>query len=1320
MQPPQTPLLFPDYLFEISWEVCNKVGGIYTVISTKASFLQQKLGDHYIFIGPDLLKRDGQNTGFIEDKNLFKVWSEKAATEGLKIKTGRWDIAGSPLVILIDFTTFYDKKNEIFGALWEKYRLDSITGKWDYIDPALFGYAAGNVIASYYQLHLNATDKIVAQFHEWMTGAGILYLEKNIPQIATIFTTHATVLGRTLSGSGIPMYASINQIIPDEQAATYQVTAKHSLEKTAANTADCFCCVSDITASECTYFLGKTPDIITPNGFQVLPIAENQKTISRHKLLSVAADILKETLPDNTLLIIKSGRYEFHNKGIDLFINAIGTLKKQPLPLKIIAFLFIPAAHVPLNEQTKDTTLKVATHHPYAPERDDICQLLRQNNLNIPDHSNISIIYAPVYLDGNDGVFNMHYYDLLQGFDLAIFPSFYEPWGYTPLESLAYGIPTVTTDLSGFGQSVNQLNPGERKGLFILPRKHISDDVATDQLAGYISQFAGTPLPLRVELSKSALQLSKYYQWPALLEHYFQAYHLALEESQQREDLFRNKPRTLPADVSSFQESVPAWREIHISNTPAPALNTCRLSGYDNCDDDLTVAYFCMEYGIESSFRIYSGGLGILAGDYLKTASDMNVRLMAIGLFYREGFFRQQLSDTGIQSAINDQQDPAKHPLEEVKNSDNQPLQLLITFPGRPIHVKAWKIQINKTSLFLLDTDVITNNEQDRLITSRLYPSDKEQRLQQEIILGIGGVLLIRALGLPIDVYHCNEGHAAFIALERISNVIKDNHLSFEEAFEIVKASQLFTTHTSMAASIDTYSEPLLHKYFSGLQENYFISWQQFMKLGKTNPSNDNEEFSMFTLAARTAQEINAVSRIHQYVTAGLLHAVWKDIQPDELPLTYITNGIHIPTWAAEQWQHLLQECGIDIKTGNGPWGKILTIQDDRIWALRLNAKKQFVQSLRSLLDKQQSRHHQSQEKTNAITELLQPDTLCIGFARRITGYKRSDILFQNMDRLRQIISNTRQPVVIIFSGKAHPADTDGLRMLQHIYTNTSDPHIIFLEDYDMDIARMLVQGVDLWLNFPVRGKEASGTSGMKALINGVLNFSTRDGWWAEQYAGDCGWALKEDATNQEIQDSLDAEEIYNMLQHEIIPLYYKRNENGIPVNWVAMIKNSMTRSGQAISMTTMLSKYNYIYKKLKDHTIVLRMNNYQLVKHLAEWKDKIRNGWDSIKIVKVIPDKQQVLSGKAGEQLHTSITIDTGILKSDDIGAEILFTLKHPDTDMLFRKTLQLCHQQNNESTFNAEVLLQYSGEYKFAFRIYARYHSMIYKTDMPYVKWA
>jgi len=711
-----------EFLFETSWEVCNKVGGIHTVISTKALNIINELGDNYILIGPDVWREDVKNPEFIPDESLFVEWKGRAASEGLRVKTGRWNIAGKPIVFLIDFTPYFGQQNEIFAKFWETYKLDSISGQWDYVEPALFGYAAGKLIesfTSFYHEHHN----IVAQFHEWMTGTGILHLKKQAPWIATSFTTHATVLGRCIAGNNRPLYGKMKEYNPVQAAREFNVVAKQSLEKISAVESDVFTTVSGITSKECSHFLGKDVDIVTPNGFEdsFVPgsdIFDERRKTARNKLKSVAEALLGHSVSDNCIFIVNSGRYEFRNKGVDIFIDSLGELnRKDKLKKECVAFILMPAYHkgprqdiadILYNNGSPNEGDRYLTHSLHYQSTDPVMQRIHANNLNNDQKSQVKLIFAPSYLNGNDGIFNMPYYDLLIGFDLSVFPSYYEPWGYTPLESLMFSIPTVTTSLSGFGLWVRDYFKEPGNGIAVIERTDDNEPRVVSEIRDFMAMFDSLDDNGIREAREKAHAISRIAMWDSLVEHYFTAYSTALVHSSERRDEPREFMRFVeaPGLIIRKPHEVPVWKDIYVQSDVPEKLASLKILAnnlwwswnteaemlfkrmdpslweevkhnpklllekidykrllvleddeefiadlekiynvfkeYLNRPDEPdspVIAYFSMEFGIHPCLKIYSGGLGILAGDYLKEASDSNKNLIGIGLLYRYGYF---------------------------------------------------------------------------------------------------------------------------------------------------------------------------------------------------------------------------------------------------------------------------------------------------------------------------------------------------------------------------------------------------------------------------------------------------------------------------------------------------------------------------------------------------------------------------------------------------------------------------------------------------------------------------------------------------------
>ena len=736
------------------------------------------------------------------------------------------------------------------------------------------------------------------------------------------------------------------------------------------------------------------------------------------------------------------------------------------------------------------------------------------------------------------------------------------------------------------------------------------------------------------------------------------------------------------------------------------------------------IAYFSMEYGLSNILKIYSGGLGILAGDYLKEASDSRVNMVAIGLLYRYGYFKQALSLNGEQQAIYEAQEFQNLPVDEVRTADGQLLYIPINFPGRQVQLKVWRVNVGRVPLYLLDTDHSLNSPDDRTITHALYGGDWENRLKQEMILGMGGIRLLNALGIQSDVYHCNEGHAALLNVQRLIDYT-DKDLSFNEALEVVKASSLFTTHTPVPAGHDKFDEGLLRKYLYHVPELLNIQWNEFMDLGRENDG----KFSMSVLAAHTSQEMNGVSWLHGEVTKDMFKHLWPGFTADELHINYVTNGVHYGTWTASEMQRFYEEnLGSDLLkdvSNKTYWEKIQSVDDAAIWNVRKQLKKK-------LFDYVKQRKVNTLHATDAPSQVLEvlegirPNALTIGFARRFATYKRAHLLFSDLNRLSKIVNNPERPVQFIFAGKAHPADGGGQGLIKMIIDISHRPEflgkILFLENYDMELARRLVSGVDVWLNTPTRPLEASGTSGQKAELNGVLNFSVLDGWWYEGYKKEAGWAITDKQTYAETkyQDELDAATIYHMLETEIIPLYYDQT-NDVPKKWVQYIKNSVSRIAPEFTTKRMITDYlNKFYIPQEQRTSKLKKTNFKAAKDLSAWKQQVRGMWDSIEVVDIdMPDITKELLG-IGDSYNITITIDK---KNNDIdlGLEMVFASGSDMNSMkvIHAEPFKIAKKKGSIVTYTVSISLNYPGSFKYGIRMFPANELLPHKQDFPLMKW-
>lgn len=744
-----------------------------------------------------------------------------------------------------------------------------------------------------------------------------------------------------------------------------------------------------------------------------------------------------------------------------------------------------------------------------------------------------------------------------------------------------------------------------------------------------------------------------------------------------------------------------------------------------------SVAYFCMEYGMDTSLKIYSGGLGILAGDYLKETSDMNVNLVAVGLLYRYGYFTQRLTPQGNQVADYTAQDFLKIPAEPVIGEDGIWKSVSMNLPGRTLYARIWKVAVGRTDLYLLDTDYEANSAEDRSVTHQLYGGNHENRLKQEILLGIGGVRALRALGLNPTMYHYNEGHAAFAGLERLREYMQEQHYEMSEALELVRASALFTTHTPVPAGHDAFSEDELGPYFGHYPQRYGLDWRGFMGFGKINAQDVKEEFSMSVLAANFSQNVNGVSMLHGKVSQDIFAPMYPGYLPEELYISYVTNGVHYPTWAAKEWKAIHAKVfGEEFKTSHydkSCFEGIYKVDDEQIWNTRKLLKTDLIKTVKDRLSDPIVSAHYSPGEIVTIKETLRDDVLTIGFARRFATYKRATLLFRDLNRLDEIVNNPKRPVQFLFAGKAHPADKAGQDLIKQIVEISKDPRfigrIVFVPGYDITLAKRLVQGVDVWMNNPTRPQEASGTSGEKASMNGVMHFSVLDGWWVEGYVKDAGWALPQERTydDYEYQNELDAATIYSTIENEIAPDYYDIDNTGRSSKWIGYIKNTVSMVASNFTTNRMLSDYckQYYFPQSERYSRLVA-DGGKVAKEIAAWKKFVGEEWNNMRIVSYTqPNASYTLSDK--NKLESEVVIDLGRLKPEDIGVEMLLTSTDAKGQLHIQEVFnyELVSYENGVATFKTSVLPERTGMYEVGTRVYPKNAELPHRQDFPIVKW-
>jgi len=756
------------------------------------------------------------------------------------------------------------------------------------------------------------------------------------------------------------------------------------------------------------------------------------------------------------------------------------------------------------------------------------------------------------------------------------------------------------------------------------------------------------------------------------------------------------------------------------------------------------IAYFCAEFGIHECLPIYAGGLGILAGDHLKSASDLGVPLVGVGLLYQKGYFRQYLNIDGWQQEVYLENDIYNMPIELVRKDSGRPLTISVEYPGRCVIAQVWYVTIGRVKLYLLDTNLAANSPADRMITSSLYGGDRELRIRQEIMLGIGGLKALAAIDINPTVCHMNEGHAAFMALERIRELRNTMNLTFDEAVEAVRAGNVFTMHTPIKAGLDEFSVELMDKYFGAYFPHLGINRKRFLALGRILPDDDNEAFKMPVLAMRLSSYINGVSKLHGQISREMWGSLWPGVPIDEVPIISITNGTHIKNWLSDEMISLydrhLGPNWSDETTDKSVWETIEQVPDEELWRIHQRNKEQLVVFARRRLKAQIQRRGTYHTELNRAEEVLDPDALTIGFARRFVGYKRGDLLFKNPERLVKMLTDPNRPVQLIFAGKAHPGDTAGKDIIRQIINFAKQYNVqrrlVFLEDYDMDVARVLVRGVDIWLNCPRRPREASGTSGMKAAVNGVLNISTLDGWWCEGYTPDGGWAIGagEVYEDNDYQDKVESQAIYNLLENEVIPLYYTRSADNLPRAWIRRVKNSIKQIVPRFNTHRMVAEYTRRFYNLSTaRWRYLTADTMAKAKAFAHWKSDIRNAWPDFAVKDVImevqngdgnkqlnPKKPQL---KVGSQLSVRALVKLGKVSPDDVSVELyhgpIDTWGNIKDNLTVRMDYKETPGQDGEHWFSGTMDCTRTGRHGIAVRILPRHADLVNPYELGLILW-
>jgi len=728
--------------------------------------------------------------------------------------------------------------------------------------------------------------------------------------------------------------------------------------------------------------------------------------------------------------------------------------------------------------------------------------------------------------------------------------------------------------------------------------------------------------------------------------------------------------------------------------------------------DGFNVAYFSMEYGINQCLRVYSGGLGILAGEHLKSASDLGLPLVGVGLMYREGRFHQRLSADGWQQEEGESIDVDDLPVTLVTRDDGQPLTVSVPMPGREVHMQIWQVQVGRVPLYLLDTKVPQNSEADRAITAELYGGDGDMRLRQEIILGMGGVRALRALGLTPTIYHMNEGHAAFLTLERIRQARQDLGLSLDEAIALTSAGNVFTTHTPVPAGIDLFDPGHMQYYFADYCREQGLDWERFLQLGRPPQHQPNEPVSMAVLALQLSALSNGVSERHGEVARTMWCNLWPSVPADEVPITHVTNGVHPQTWLSRPLTEALERASGNKLSQDSTeprfWQSIDRVPDQELWAAHEKRRHRLIEIVRQRVRAQLARHANGRDVEAEVQELLDPNALTIGFARRFATYKRATLLFRDAERLARILNDADRPVQVIYAGKAHPNNNPGKELLRTLVQYTREDRfknrVVFVEDYDMALARYLVQGVDVWLNTPLEGEEASGTSGMKVAMNGGMHLSTLDGWWCEGYSPEVGWRIGTgEVHDPAVSDEVGAEALYQLLEHEVAPLFYTRGQDGLPHGWISRQRHAIARLSPQFSTHRMVKDYaTRMYLPVAERAVTLSANDAARGRAYAAWLDRVRRHWPALRF-----DAVQVQVGDEA-RVRESIKVEARVwldgLDPDELSVQVCYGNARPDGslyDYQIVEAAQVVCEEGDFCRYAADIAYDETGYKGLAVRI-------------------
>lgn len=1421
------------FIFEVCWDLGDPAGATQRVLASKAQKMTKIFGDHYVLVVPHL-ERDDQRPACLTPDERNDPWLAELIDEGWRINAFRWDIPGRPRCLLVDFSNAYRRKKEIVAWLLSQYQVTAGEADWDFLEPVLFGYAAGRVVAAY-----NDADEenleIVAHWHNWHVAAGLLYLKDHCPGVAQVITLHHTVLGRAIADTGENVVTALEKINGDEKAQYLGLHPPYQLEKAAVQQADFVSTPSAVTAGEILFFHDRRVSLITPNALpdDYPPERTNHhdhRTKMRETLYRVAEAMIAAPLErDRTLLLLSSGSYDYINKGLNLILDAMPHLEEhlKKGDHRVILFLMTPSRILHANRQVVNALNGTAplkkpkriTHDLYHLEDDPIQLHLNRLEIRNQPEDHIKVIFVPAELNGDDGVFNHSYTDLLPAFDLTLFPAHYQTWGFGPMESLANGVPTLSSDLSGFGNWVSDAYPKHRF-CHIMPRTTADYEQATAELAGFCALFVAASPEQRRAWSEEARKLAANFHWTLHIRNYLEAYHEAMTSRDRRyhghgrrkkepSPLYDGaamgtlvssgppimKPFTvlnlLPAALRRLRElaynlwwswhpqaaqlfadlDLEAWHESGhnpvelLDSVPQEKLNDLAqdpvflerldtiLEQFDayhtqrNGPKQPEVAFISYQYTLHECLPLFFSSAGTFAGDYLKTAGDLDFPLVALGLAFHHGTPSQRFDLQGNFHSEFRESDFTSQPIRPLKHRDGSLFTIRIAFPGRRLTLQVWRVEIGAVSLYLLDSDHPDNSDLDRLITQHCNPPDAETRLQQCMILGIGSRLLLQELGIKPKLWHLNDCHGAFVSFSRAAQLVHNENLPFEAAMAFIRETTMMTVFHAGAEEEThqgvVFEEDTIRPYFNLYRHTLAVSWQQITALGAQPGPRRRGRFSLNLLGIRSAARLSAKNRSHRAQIQQKLQPLAAGFHAAELPIAQVTEAIHPTSWITPDLRDALNKTlGADWalrRPSEVPFNQVLEMPEKDLRRARLKAKARLLHEVRRHLEHTWHHRRDSPSLLTKIIGTMRDDALIIGFTHHLALSPRANLLFRDPTHLARLLNGEDRPVIVLFASHilpgTHEHDDDNeserkqaeklVKAMFHLSRREEFlGRLIFLENFDLFLNRMLVQGCDLWLNAPSHPGNYDMLSGIMAAANGALNLSVPDGWWVEADNGQNGWTIGKNlpVANRDYRDEFDSQHLYLLLEQNLIPLYFHDCLIGPSHEWLERSRRAIAQVIDNFSSHRLMREYNRrFYQDVFARRGALEQDSYEACQERARRRELYLAGWQRLAVLETSVEGLREESVCHGMDVHVEVHLRHENLPANMLRVEFVTGVRdhagHQLSELIVHQ-LKLADDQGGESFWRGIYVPTRNGPKAYGIRVIPAGDGL--DLSFPLVKWA